>query len=36
LDPTGKDDGVYDHGVVIRDGVLVVPKGITVPAGFVL
>lgn len=36
LDPTGKDDGVYDHGLVIRDGVLVVPKGTTVPAGFVL
>jgi glucose-1-phosphate adenylyltransferase len=36
LDPVGKEDGVYDHGVVIRDGVLVVPKGITVPHGFKL
>jgi glucose-1-phosphate adenylyltransferase len=36
LDPVGKDDGAYDHGIVIRDGVLVVPKGITVPHGFAL
>lgn len=36
LDPAGKDDGVYDHGIVIRDGVLVVPKGISVPHGFKL
>lgn len=36
LDVTGKEDGNYDHGVVIRDGVLVVPKGTAVPAGFVL
>lgn len=36
LDPSGKDDGVYDHGIVIRDGVLVVPKGNIVPHGFKL
>ncbi len=29
----GKADGLYPHGVVVRDGVLVVPKGVTVPAG---
>lgn len=34
LDPAGKDDGVYDHGIVIRDGVLLVPKGNIVPHGF--
>jgi glucose-1-phosphate adenylyltransferase len=34
LDPAGKDDGVYVGGaVVIRDGVLVVPKGATLPNG---
>jgi glucose-1-phosphate adenylyltransferase len=33
LSPDGKEDGVYAHGVVIRDGVLVVPKGVTVPSG---
>lgn len=36
LTPEGKQDGVYQHGIVIRDGVLVVPKGVTVPHGFVL
>lgn len=36
LSPAGKEDGVYQHGIVIRDGVLVVPKGITVPSGYVL
>lgn len=36
LDPAGKDDGEYDHGVVIRDGVLVVPKGKVIPHGFTL
>ncbi|GAB5559578.1 MAG: glucose-1-phosphate adenylyltransferase [Synoicihabitans sp.] len=36
LDATDKEDGTYDHGVVIRDGVLVVPKGITIPNGYVL
>ena len=34
LSPEGKEDGVYQHGIVIRDGVLVVPKGMTVPNGF--
>lgn len=34
LDPEGHDDGTYDHGIVIRDGVLVVPKGMSVPNGF--
>jgi len=33
LSPEGKEDGNYDHGIVIRDGVLVVPKGVTIPAG---
>ena len=32
----GKADGNYPHGIVIRDGVLVVPKGVVVPDGFVL
>lgn len=36
LSPEGKDDGTYDHGIVIRDGVLCVPKGVVVPNGFVL
>ena len=36
LDPAGKDDGTYDHGVVIRDGVLLVPKGKVVPHDFSL
>ncbi|MCF3649410.1 glucose-1-phosphate adenylyltransferase [Synoicihabitans lomoniglobus] len=36
LSPHGKQDGVYQHGVVIRDGVLVVPKGVTIPHGFEL
>jgi glucose-1-phosphate adenylyltransferase len=36
LSAEGKEDGNYDHGVVIRDGVLVVPKGISVPAGYKL
>ena len=33
----GKADGTYVNGaVVIRDGVLVVPKGATLPAGTVV
>lgn len=32
----GKADGNYPHGIIIRDGVLVVPKGVVVPDGFVL
>jgi glucose-1-phosphate adenylyltransferase len=37
LTPTGKADGVYVGGaVVIRDGVLVVPKGALIPSGTVL
>ena len=31
----GKPDGTYAHGIIIRDGVLVVPKGVVVPDGFV-
>jgi glucose-1-phosphate adenylyltransferase len=31
LSAEGKEDGVYAHGVVIRDGVLVVPKGVRCP-----
>ena len=34
LDATGKRDGNYVGGsVVIRDGVLVVPKGVSLPPG---
>jgi glucose-1-phosphate adenylyltransferase len=34
LDPAGKPDGSYVNGaVIIRDGVLVVTKGATLPAG---
>jgi glucose-1-phosphate adenylyltransferase len=36
LSPDGKPDGTYAHGVIIRDGVLVVPKGGVVPAGTVI
>ena len=37
LDATGKPDGKYvDGAVVIRDGVLVVPKGATLPPGTVV
>lgn len=36
LSPEGKPDGTYAHGIVIRDGVLVVPKGATVPGGAVV
>lgn len=36
LSPEGKPDGTYAHGVVIRDGVLVVPKGGIVPGGTVI
>jgi glucose-1-phosphate adenylyltransferase len=36
LSPTGKPDGDYPHGIIIRDGVLVVPKGVIVPSGTVV
>ncbi|MFT3781615.1 MAG: glucose-1-phosphate adenylyltransferase [Nibricoccus sp.] len=36
LSPDGKPDGTYTHGVIIRDGVLVVPKGGVVPTGTVI
>ena len=36
LSPVGKVDGTYSHGVIIRDGVLVVPKGMVVPSGTVV
>ncbi|HEY8933475.1 MAG TPA: glucose-1-phosphate adenylyltransferase [Rariglobus sp.] len=36
LSPKGKPDGDYPHGIVIRDGVLVVPKGMIIPSGTVL
>ncbi|ATC62769.1 glucose-1-phosphate adenylyltransferase [Nibricoccus aquaticus] len=32
----GKPDGTYPHGVIIRDGVLLVPKGGVVPNGTVI
>jgi glucose-1-phosphate adenylyltransferase len=34
LDPTGKADGKYAHGITVRDGILVVSKDSTVPSGF--
>jgi len=36
LSPDGKPDGTYAHGVIIRDGVLLVPKGGVVPTGTVI
>jgi glucose-1-phosphate adenylyltransferase len=36
LNGEGKADGKYSHGVIVRDGVLVVPKGCVVPDGFKL
>lgn len=36
LSPHGKPDGDYAHGIIIRDGVLVVPKGVIVPSGTVV
>jgi glucose-1-phosphate adenylyltransferase len=36
LSPDGKADGTYAHGVIIRDGVLLVPKGGVVPSGTVI
>lgn len=34
LSAAGKADGDYEHGIIIRDGVLVVPKGAIIPSGF--
>ncbi len=36
LSPSGKPDGDYAHGVVIRDGILCVTKGAVIPSGFAL
>jgi glucose-1-phosphate adenylyltransferase len=36
LSAAGKADGTYAHGVIIRDGVLLVPKGCVVPSGTVI
>lgn len=36
LSPKGKPDGDYPCGIIIRDGVLVVPKGVIVPSGTVI
>ncbi|MBP7141535.1 MAG: glucose-1-phosphate adenylyltransferase [Opitutaceae bacterium] len=36
LSPEGKPDGTYAHGVLIRDRVMIVPKGIIVPPGTVI
>lgn len=36
LSPAGKPDGDYEHDVVIRDGILCVCKGATIPSGYVL
>jgi glucose-1-phosphate adenylyltransferase len=36
LSPEGKADGTYAHGVIVRDGVLLVPKGGVVPSGTVI
>jgi glucose-1-phosphate adenylyltransferase len=34
LDPAGKADGQYPHGIAVRDGILVVAKDAIVPPGF--
>ncbi len=34
LSPKGKADGVYEHGIVIRDGILCVTKGAVIPSGY--
>jgi glucose-1-phosphate adenylyltransferase len=36
LSAEGKTDGTYAHGVIVRDGVLLVPKGGVVPSGTVI
>jgi glucose-1-phosphate adenylyltransferase len=36
LSVEGKTDGTYPHGVIVRDGVLIVPKGGEVPSGTVI
>ena len=36
LTAEGKADGTYAHGVIVRDGVLLVPKGGIVPSGTVI
>lgn len=36
LSPAGKPDGDFEHGVVIRDGILCVTKGAVIPSGFSL
>jgi glucose-1-phosphate adenylyltransferase len=36
LSPAGKPDGGHAHGIIIRDGVLIVPKGAVVPGGTVV
>jgi glucose-1-phosphate adenylyltransferase len=36
LSSAGKVDGEYPHGVIVRDGVLVVPKGAIIPSGVVI
>jgi glucose-1-phosphate adenylyltransferase len=36
LSAAGKADGEYAHGVIVRDGVLVVPKGAIIPSGAVV
>ena len=33
LNVEGKADGTYAHGIIVRDGVLLVPKGCVVPSG---
>jgi glucose-1-phosphate adenylyltransferase len=35
LTAKGKADGDYAHGLIVRDGVLVVPKGAIIPSGVV-
>lgn len=36
LNVEGKADGNYAHGVIVRDGVLIVPKGGEVPSGTII
>ncbi|MDD3181050.1 MAG: glucose-1-phosphate adenylyltransferase [Opitutaceae bacterium] len=36
LSPEGKPDGEYPHGIIIRDGILCVCKGMQIPSGYTL
>ena len=36
LNPEGKEDGQYPHGITVRDGILIVSKDAIVPSNTVL